>query len=55
MIDRLILNDSKHFKKLLVYVRSEFKIHEAEIRAKYPHCAENIDRLWAEVDALRKD
>jgi predicted transcriptional regulator len=39
VIDRLILNDSKHFKKLLAHVKTEFKAHEAEIRAKYPLCA----------------
>jgi len=55
VIDRLILNDSKHFKKLLTHVRTEFKTHEALIREKYPHCAENIDRLWKEVNLLRKD
>jgi type I site-specific restriction endonuclease len=55
VIDRLILNDSKHFKKLLTHVRAEFKVHEAEIREKYPHCAQNMDRLLTEVNLLRKD
>jgi hypothetical protein len=55
VIDRLIINDSKHFKKLLTHVRTEFKTHENEIRKKYPQCAQNIDRLWTEVNSLRKD
>lgn len=37
------------------HVKIEFKQHEAEIRKKYPECASNIDRLWGEVNALRKD
>ena len=55
VIDRLILNDSKHFKKLLIHVRAEFKNNEAAIREKFPVIAQNIDRLWSEVNALRKD
>jgi hypothetical protein len=39
----------------LIHVRAEFKNNETLIREKYPVIAQNIDRLWTEVNALRKD
>lgn len=50
VINKLILNDQKHFKQLVLHVKQEFLQNEAQIREYYPRFAQSYDLFVKEVD-----
>lgn len=50
VISKLILNEQKYFKTLVLHVQSEFQLHEALIREKHPDFVEALESLLADIE-----
>ena len=50
IINKLILNDSQHFKQFIAHIRRQFKKDEALIKEKHPDFAKNFDTFVTQVE-----
>lgn len=50
IINKLIINEPKHFRQFLHHIRKEFKENEQFIRQNYKDFAKSLDEFQSEVD-----
>lgn len=51
IINKLIMNDSQHFKQFFAHIKKHFKRDEALIKERYPEFAKMIESFMSQVES----
>jgi hypothetical protein len=50
IINKLIMNDSQHFKQFFAHIRRQYKKDEAVIKEKFPEFTKLVDSFMSQLE-----